>query len=84
LTTANGTGLCLQEGTVWLLLIDDDGLKHIFILDNYLFYPSLPVNLLLTQQLAEKNVDSSDNPDEQTNIESRYSTHILTWSFRNV
>ncbi len=52
LTTANGTGPCLQEGTVWLHLNDDNGVKHIFILDNCLYHPDLLVNLLSTRQLA--------------------------------
>jgi hypothetical protein len=69
---------------VRLQLIDDSGMKHTFILDNCLFYPSSPVNLLSTRQLAEKLIDSDGNPDEQTQIiESRYSTHVLTWSFGN-
>jgi hypothetical protein len=49
LTTANGTGQCLQEGTVQLHLNNDDGVKHIFILDNCLYHPDLPVNLLSTR-----------------------------------
>ena len=83
LTTANGTGPCLQEGTVRLHLNDDDGMKHIFILDNCLYHPNSPVNLLSTRRLAEKFIDENGNPDEQTRIESRYSTHVLTWSFGN-
>jgi hypothetical protein len=58
-------------------------MKHTFILDNCLSHPSSPVNLLSTRQLAEKIIDSDGNPDEQTRIESRYSTHVLTWSFGN-
>jgi hypothetical protein len=83
LTTANGTGPCLQDGTIRLHLNDDEGIKHIFILDNCLYHPDLPVNLLSTRQLAEKFIDEQGNPDEQTRIESRYSTHVLTWSFGN-
>ena len=83
LTTANGTGPCLQEGTVRLHLNDDDGMKHIFILDNCLYHPNSPVNLLSTRRLAEKFINENGNPDKQTRIESRYSTHVLTWSFGN-
>jgi hypothetical protein len=83
LTTANGTGPCLKEGMVHLHLNDNNGMKHIFILDNCLYHPDSPVNLLSTRQLAGKFFDSQDNPDEQTRIESRYSTHVLTWSFGN-
>ena len=64
-----------------LQLIDDDGQKHTFILDNCLFHPNSPVNLLSTRRLAEKFIDSNGYPDEQTRIESRYSTHTLIWSF---
>jgi hypothetical protein len=81
LTTANGTGPCLQEGTVRLQLIDDDGRKNTFILDNCLFHPNSPVNLLSTQRLAEKFINSNGYPDKQTQIESQYSTHTLIWSF---
>jgi hypothetical protein len=45
LMTANGTGSCLQEGTVKIRLIDDVGTQHIFILDNCLYHPNTPVNL---------------------------------------
>jgi hypothetical protein len=83
LTTANGTGPCLQEGTVWLHLNDDDSVKHIFILDHCLYNPGLPVNLLSTRRLAGKFIDEQGNAKEQTKIESWYSTHVLTWSFRN-
>jgi hypothetical protein len=83
LTTANGTGPCLQEGTVWLHLNNDDGVKHIFILDNCLFHLDSPVNLLSTRRLAEKFINEQGNPDKQTRIESWYSTHVLTWSFGN-
>ena len=55
LTTANGTGPCLQEGTVRLHLNDDCGVKHIFILGNYIYHPDSPVNLLSTRRLTEKN-----------------------------
>ena len=81
LTTANGTGSCLQEGTVKIRLIDDTGTQHIFILDNCLYHPESPVNLLSTRCLAEKFLDADGNPDKETRIESRYSTHVLTWSF---
>jgi len=81
LTTANGTGSCLQEGTVKIRLIDDAGTQHIFILDNCLYHPESWVNLLSTRCLAEKFLDADGNPDKETCIESRYSTHVLTWSF---
>ncbi len=81
LTTANGTGSCLQEGTVKIRLINDTGTQHIFILDNCLYHPDSPVNLLSMRWLAEKFLDANGNPDEETCIESRYSTHVLTWSF---
>ena len=83
LTTANKTGPCLQEGTGRIHSNKDDAVKHIFILDNCLYHPTSPVNLLSTRQLAEKFIDEHGNPDEQTQIESWYSTHVLTWSFGN-
>ncbi len=62
-------------------LIDDVGTQHIFILDSCLNHPDSPVNLLSTRQLAEKFLDANGNLDEETCIESRYSTHVLTWLF---
>jgi hypothetical protein len=81
LTNANGTGPCLQEETVRIWLQDDMGTEHIFILDNCLYHPDSPINLLSTRQLAEKFIDESGNPVEETQIESQCSTHVLTWSF---
>ncbi len=81
LTTANGTGSWLQEGTVKIRLINDAGTEHIFILDSCLYHPNSPVNLLSTRQLAEKFLDANGNLDEETCIKSRYLTHVLTWSF---
>jgi hypothetical protein len=52
-------------------------------LDNCLYHPDLPVNLLSTRRLAEKFINEQGNPDKQTRIESWYSTHVLTWSFGN-
>jgi hypothetical protein len=68
LTTANGTGPYLQEGMLRLHLNNDDGVKHIFILDNCLYHPDLPVNLLSTRQLAEKLIDAHCNPDEPADV----------------
>ncbi len=66
LTTANSTGSCHQEGTVQLQLLDDNGTNYIFILDNCLYHPGSPVNLLLTRRLAEKYIDVSRNSVKQT------------------
>jgi hypothetical protein len=57
------------------------GTEHVFILDNCLYHPDLPINLLSTRCLAEKFIDESGNPDKETQIEFQYSTHVLTWSF---
>ena len=81
LTTANGTGPPVQEGTIKIHLVDDNGKRHIFILENCIYHSESPVNLLSTRPLAEKFLDENGNPDEDTRIESRYSTHTLTWSF---
>ena len=66
LMTANGTGPCLQEGTVCLQLQDDMGTEHIVILDNCLYHPNLPVNLLSMRHLAEKFINENGNPDKET------------------
>jgi hypothetical protein len=81
LTTANGTGPCFQEGTICLRLQDDMGTEHVFILDNCLYQPNSLVNLLSTRRLAEKFINENGNPDKETQIESQYSSHVLTWSF---
>jgi hypothetical protein len=70
LTTANGTGPCLQEWTVCLRLQDDMSTENVFILDNCLYHPNLPVNLLSTRCLAEKFINENGNPDKETQIES--------------
>ncbi len=80
LTTANGTGSCLKEGTVKIRLKDDNSVKHVFLLENCIYLPESPVNLLSTRRLAEKFLDSDRHLDKETTIESRYSTHVLTWS----
>ncbi len=49
LMTANGTGSCLQEGIVKIRLINDAETQHIFILDNCVYHPNSPVNLLSTR-----------------------------------
>ncbi len=79
--TTNGTGSCLQEGTVKIRLINDAGTQHIFILDDCLYHPNSPVKLLSMRQLAEKFLNANGNLDEETCIKSRYLTHVLTWSF---
>jgi hypothetical protein len=78
---ANGTGSCLQEGIVKIHLINDAGTQHVFVLDNCLYHPESPINLLSMRRLAEKFLDADGNPDEETRIESQYSTQVLTWSF---
>jgi hypothetical protein len=72
-----------KKGMVCLHLNDNDGIKHIFILENCLYHLEPQVNLLSMRRLAEKFIDSQGNSEEQTRIESRYSTHVLTWSFGN-
>ena len=81
LTTATGTGPCLQEGTVCVHLMDDDSNRRVFLLENCIYLPDSPVSLLSTRRLAEKFLDSDGNPDEETHIVSRYSTHKLIWCF---
>ncbi len=81
LTTANGTGSCLQKGTITISPIDDNGTRHAFILDSCLYHPNSPLNLLFTRRLTEKFIDANGNPDKETRIESGYSTHVFTWSF---
>jgi hypothetical protein len=66
LPTANGTGPCLQEGTVCIRLQYDMGTDHVFILvDNCLYHPDSSVNLLSPRRLAEKFIDESGNPDKE-------------------
>ncbi len=79
--TENGTGLCLQEGTVKISVIDNNGTRYAFILYSCLYHPDSPVHLLSTRCLAEKFIDVNGNPDEEARIESCYSTHTLNWTF---
>ena len=71
LTTANGTGPTVQEGTITIRLTDDDGKQHKFLLEGCIYHPDSPVNLLSTRRLAEKFLDDDGNPDKDTRIESR-------------
>ena len=72
LTTANGTGPPVQEGTIKSNLTDDDdGKIHLFLLEGCIYHPDSPVNLLSARQLAEKFLDADGNPDEDTRIEAR-------------
>ena len=48
-------------------------------MNNCLYHPESPVNLLSTRRLAEKFLNADGNLNKE--IKSRYSTHILTWSF---
>ena len=59
-------------------LTDDDEKRHIFILENCIYLPDSPVNLLSPRRLAEKFLDADGTPDEDTCITSKYSTHVLT------
>ena len=52
-----------------------------FLLDNCIYLPDSPVSLLSTRRLAEKFLDEDGNPDEDTAINLKYSTHKLTWCF---
>ena len=46
-----------------------------------MYHPDSPVNLLSTRRLSENFLDADGNPYEETRIESRYSTHTITWCF---
>ena len=78
LTTANGTGPPVQEGTIKINLSDDDGKTHLFFLEGCTYHTDSPFNLFSTRRLAENFLDADGNPYEETRIESRYSTHTLT------
>ena len=62
-------------------LIDDNSKRHAFLLENCIYLPESPVSLLSTRRLAEKFLDKDGNPDKDTVINSKYSTHKLTWCF---
>ena len=44
LTTANGTGPPVQEGTIKINLTDDDGKIHLFFLEGCIYHPYSPVS----------------------------------------
>jgi hypothetical protein len=50
---------------VRLNMIDYNGAKHIFVMDNCLHHPTFPINLFSTRCLVEKIVDINGNPDEE-------------------
>ena len=82
LTTSNDTGPPFQEGTIKINITDDDGKNTLFLLEGCIYNPDSSVNLLSTRRLAEKFLDADGNPDEETRIEPRISSHTLTWCFR--
>ena len=63
-------------------LINDNSKRHAFLLENCIYLPESPVSLLSTRRLVEKFLDKDGNPDEDNAINSKYSTHKLTWCFR--
>ena len=52
--------------------------KYTFLMEGCIYHPESLVNLLSTRQLADKFLDANGNPDEETIIDSIYSTHTLT------
>ena len=78
LTTANVTGHPVQEVTIKIHIANDDGKVHFFPLEGCIYHPYSPVNVLSTRRLAEKCLYANGNPDEETRIEYRSSTHTLT------
>ena len=49
LTTANGTGPPVQEGTIKINLSDYDGKTHLFFLEVCIYHPYSPVDLFSTR-----------------------------------
>jgi hypothetical protein len=67
-------------GTVTLRITDNEGAKHLFVLKNVNYLPSLPVNILSLRRLAELYPDDAGHPDRTgTGISSGYDSHTLYW-----
>ncbi len=62
--STTGTSNPSFMGTITLRLIDDEGEKPSFVLNNVNYLPDLPVNLLSLRRLAELYPDSAGHPDK--------------------
>ena len=70
-------------GKVVLLVQDDDGTEHTFTINNVVYMPGSPVNILSTRRLAEHFPDSNGNPDcKGTGVASFYDEHVLYWNHK--
>ena len=66
--------------TVILWLTDNEGEKHLFVLNNINYLPNSPVNLLSLCQLAGKYPDSDGYHDRNgTGIRSGFDNHTMFW-----
>jgi hypothetical protein len=61
--SATGISMPTLMGTVILRITDNEGAKHLFVLKNVNYLPSLPVNILSLRRLAELYPDDAGHPD---------------------
>jgi hypothetical protein len=78
--SVTGTSNPSFMGTITLRLMDDEGEKHSFILNNVNYLSDLPVNSLSLHRLAELYPDSAGYPDKTgTGIRSGFDSHTMFW-----
>jgi hypothetical protein len=76
--SSTGTLTTTLMGTV--ILTDNEGEKHSFVLNNINYLPNSPVNLLSLCQLAELYPDSASYSDKNgTGIRSGFDSHTMFW-----
>jgi hypothetical protein len=79
----SATGILVPNlmGTVILCVMDDEGVKHSFTLENVNYLPNFPVNILSLRPLAELYPDNLGHPDRSgTGITSGYDSHTIYWN----
>lgn len=70
-------------GKVQLRLMDDEGVDHVFNLDNVQYVATSPFNIMSVRRLAEQFTDSDGKIDHRgTGITSIFEEHTLFWNKR--
>jgi hypothetical protein len=81
--SATGTSNANLMGTVVLWVTDDEGVEHTFTLNDCVYLPESPVNLLSTRRLSEQFPDQNGRVDRRgTGITSVFEEHALFWHGR--
>jgi hypothetical protein len=67
-------------GTVILILTDNNGAKHTFMLTHVNYMPKSPVNILSTRVLSKQFPNENGFDRQGTGITSVFDDHTLFWN----